>query len=133
VKVSVVMPGHIGTAIVRNSGKILGFDPKELDEAGLEQARERIEGMGVDTSAWSGEEIRQILIARGEMFETQAPMTAAEAAGVILDGVREERWRILVGEDARVLDELVRADPEAAYDQAFFDRLVEQTGWGLGI
>jgi hypothetical protein len=50
------------------------------------------------------------------MFRDQAPMTAAEAAAVILDGVREERWRILVGEDAHDLDEAVRADPEAAYD-----------------
>ena len=32
VHVSVVMPGHIGTSIVINSGKILGFDPKEMTE-----------------------------------------------------------------------------------------------------
>jgi NAD(P)-dependent dehydrogenase (short-subunit alcohol dehydrogenase family) len=37
---------------------------------------------------------------RAEMFRDQAPMSAAQAAQVILDGVREERWRILVGEDA---------------------------------
>jgi len=49
-------------------------------------------------------------------FEESAPMTAAEAAAVILDGVRDERWRILVGDDAHLLDAAVRADPEAAYD-----------------
>jgi hypothetical protein len=32
--------------------------------------------------------------------------------------VRSGAWRILVGEDARLLDELVRAKPEAAYDYA---------------
>ena len=40
----------------------------------------------------------------------------AQAATVILDGVRAGRWRILVGDDAHVLDEGVRSDPTAAYD-----------------
>ena len=44
-----------------------------------------------------------------------APLTAADAAKIILDGVRAGKWRILVGEDAKKLDEAVRADPEAAY------------------
>ena len=35
-------------------------------------------------------------------------------------------------EDARVLDELVRADPEGAYTQEFYDRLREATNWRLG-
>ncbi len=68
----------------------------------------------------------------GEMFRDDAPMTAAEAAKVILDGVHSRQWRILVGEDARILDELVRADPEGAYGRAFMDRLVEAANWGLG-
>jgi hypothetical protein len=50
-----------------------------------------------------------------EGFRDRAPVTAAEAATVILDGVRAGRWRILVGDDAHDLDERVRADPEAAY------------------
>jgi hypothetical protein len=43
-------------------------------------------------------------------------VTAAQAAAIILDGLREDRWRILVGDDAHALDEAVRADPESAYD-----------------
>ena len=31
-------------------------------------------------------------------------MTAAEAATIILDGVRNNTWRILVGQDAEILD-----------------------------
>jgi hypothetical protein len=50
------------------------------------------------------------------MFRDQAPMTAAEAAVVILDGVRSGRWRILVGDDAIKLDAAVRANPEIAYE-----------------
>ena len=34
---------------------------------------------------------------------------------MILDGVRNGKWRILVGDDARALDDAVRADPEGAY------------------
>ena len=52
----------------------------------------------------------------GDMFRDNAPTSAAEAATVILDGVRENRWRILIGDDARKLDEAVRANPEHAYD-----------------
>jgi hypothetical protein len=53
-------------------------------------------------------------------------MTAAEAATVILQGVREDRWRILVGEDAHALDAMVRAMPEAAYEPDFMTRVREQ-------
>jgi hypothetical protein len=46
--------------------------------------------------------------------------------------VKAERWRILVGEDAGKMDALVRADPEAAYEPAFFQRLASEVGWKLG-
>ena len=59
-------------------------------------------------------------------------MTAAAAATVILDGVRAERWRILVGDDAHVMDRLVRETPEEAYEPSFFQRLAGETGWRLG-
>jgi hypothetical protein len=49
-------------------------------------------------------------------------MSASEAAAVILDAVRRDRWRVLVGADAEHLDEMVRADPEHAYDVDFFSR-----------
>ena len=42
------------------------------------------------------------------------------------------RWRILVGDDAHVLDRMLREDPEGAYTQAFYDRLLEQANWRLG-
>ena len=46
----------------------------------------------------------------------------AEAAAEILDGVREGRWRILIGDDTVTLDELVRGSPETSYDPDFVDR-----------
>jgi NAD(P)-dependent dehydrogenase (short-subunit alcohol dehydrogenase family) len=51
-------------------------------------------------------------------FHDSAPLSAAGAATVILDGVRSGAWRILVGADARSLDEFVRARPDDAYDYA---------------
>ena len=90
VKASVVMPGHIGTSIVQSS---MRHGVNELDD-----------------------ETRALMEAVNEMFRDNAPMSAAEAAAVILQGVRDERWRILVGDDAVALDERVRADPEHAYD-----------------
>jgi hypothetical protein len=58
-----------------------------------------------------------------QLFHDLAPMTAAEAATVILDGVRADKWRILVGDDAHRLDEAVRANPEGAYEANFGDVL----------
>jgi hypothetical protein len=66
------------------------------------------------------------------MFRDSAPVSAAEAATVILDGVRENRWRILVGDDAHKLDERVRQAPEKAYTREFYKSFTEEVGWRLG-
>ena len=132
VKVSLVMPGHIGTSIVINSQRMLGNDPKVMNDEKLEQARERLTRMGWPVQDATNEQIRQALVLWGEQFRDAAPMTAAEAAKVILDGVKEERWRILVGEDAKVMDRLVREQPEDAYEPVFIERLRAEVPWGLG-
>jgi hypothetical protein len=129
--VSLVMPGHIGTSIIINSGRILGRDPKELSDDEIGDVRERMQRMGFDVAGATPDQIRQALQWRAESFRDDAPMTAAEAAKVILDGVREERWRILVGEDAAVIDRLVREAPEDAYEAAFMQKLIAETGWAL--
>ena len=107
VSVSVVMPGHIGTDIVNNSRRVQGID--------VGRAREMLRAQGVDVEAMGGEQGLATVESIGDMFRESAPMSAAQAAEVILDGVRDGRWRILVGADARRLDEAVRADPEGAY------------------
>jgi len=58
-------------------------------------------------------------------------MTAATAATVILDGVKADRWRILVGEDAQRIDVLVRRSPERAYEVDFFESFAAEVGWRL--
>ena len=90
VRVALVMPGHVGTDILANIRRAHGTpEPDDTSVARIETG-----------------------------FRDKAPLTAAAAATLILDGVRSGAWRILVGEDAKVLDAAVRARPEAAYDYA---------------
>lgn len=119
VKVAVVMPGHIGTDIVNNSRAVLVGDEGMSTER-VAAARVDLARRGVAVDAMSDDEVRAMLEGFGTMFRDAAPMTAAEAATVILDGVRAGKWRILVGDDAHALDEWVRADPEGAYGEDGF-------------
>ena len=124
VRATLVMPGHIGTNIVINSGKLHGNDPKEMSSEALDEVRKRMAAnLKMDLSSVSDEDIRVAMIAQQEGFRDNAPTTAAQAADIILDAVKAGEWRVLVGEDAVVLDEEVRRDPTAAYEPAFVDRL----------
>jgi NAD(P)-dependent dehydrogenase (short-subunit alcohol dehydrogenase family) len=133
VAVSVVMPGHIGTSIVLNSAEILGHRPEDLTSDELAAMRTMIERRGVDTAEISDDQLRSFVRQRGEMFRDNAPTSAEQAAGIILDGVRAGTWRILVGEDAQVLDRMVRESPEDAYEETFMSRQVESGGMGLDL
>jgi NAD(P)-dependent dehydrogenase (short-subunit alcohol dehydrogenase family) len=134
IKCSVVMPGHIGTGIAANSRKIQGGDPEAeaMDGRQLAQARARIASTGRDISALSDEMIRNLVAERERRFRDEALTSAAEAATIILDGVKADRWRILVGADAHKLDQKVRQAPERAYDIDFFEELAREAGWRLG-
>ncbi|MFZ0666424.1 MAG: SDR family oxidoreductase [Acidimicrobiales bacterium] len=119
----VVMPGHIGTSIVINTAKALGRSPQTLDDDEIQRLRKTIEGGGVPLDGVSDDDLRMGMQMMAERFRDNAPLTAAGAATVILDGVRQDKWRILVGDDAVILDEAVRADPEHAYEVEFFEDL----------
>ena len=127
------MPGHIGTSIVSNSRKIQsGTESDRLNEAEIVAARQRLNGRGIDTAVMSDEDIQNVALDRARTFRDEAPMTAAAAAKVILDGVKAERWRILVGDDAHKLDERVRQSPERAYDVEFFESFAAEVNWRVG-
>jgi NAD(P)-dependent dehydrogenase (short-subunit alcohol dehydrogenase family) len=133
IKCSVVMPGHIGTSIAANSRKIhSGSDSDAITARQIAFARARIASMGRDVSSMSDEDIRMIMAERERRFTEDAPTTAATAATTILNGVKADRWRILVGEDAHQLDERVRRSPEQVYDIDFFDSFARAVGWRLG-
>jgi len=116
---SVVMPGHIGTHIARNSMLEFGRDPKDLRDDQVAEIREQLASRGIDVSGASDEDIRTLMALRVETFENDAPTSAGEAANVILDGVRTGQWRILIGPDAAVLDTMLRARPHDAYTDEF--------------
>jgi len=123
VHASVVMPGHIGTEIVHNSFREHGRNPKELTTEQLVEMRADLAGRGLDLSSVSDEDMRSGMVAQADLFRDTAPTSAAQAAAMILDGVRAGEWRILVGDDAYVLDEMVRADPTQAYEKPFIEEL----------
>ena len=133
VKCSVVMPGHIGTKIVDNSRALLtGSEDVALSDDDLRRARSMLKTMGVpNADDVTAEEVTAFLEERARSFEEDAPTTASEAAKIILDGVKAETWRILVGDDAHLLDRMVREAPEDAYEQAFYDRLISESGWNI--
>jgi NAD(P)-dependent dehydrogenase (short-subunit alcohol dehydrogenase family) len=133
IKVSVVMPGHIGTGIRANSLKVLtDTDTDDIGSAQIVRTRARLASMGRDESAMSDDEIRAGLAERVRRFVTDAPTSAAEAATIILDGVKADRLRILVGPDAHLIDTMVRQNPDHAYEPEFYARFAEQTGWYPG-
>jgi NAD(P)-dependent dehydrogenase (short-subunit alcohol dehydrogenase family) len=133
IKCSVVMPGHIGTSILSNTRKIQsGSQSDRLSDTEVLATRRRLDGMGIDTPAMSDEDIQNIALDRARSFRDEAPTTAAAAAKIILDGVKAGRWRILVGDDARRLDERVRETPERAYDAEFYQSFAQEVGWRLG-
>ena len=130
IKCSVVMPGHIGTGIAANTGKVqAGNDGDKLTPRQIEQARARLKAGGIDVSKMTEADIEEAVRERARRFLAEAPMTAVQAATVILDGVKADRWRILVGEDAHKIDEWVRRSPEQAYDVDFFQRFAVEAGW----
>ena len=132
IKCSVVMPGHIGTGIPYNSRKILGgADSDEITPKQIANARARIASTGRNVVAVSEADIGKLIAERERRFREEAPTSAAEAATIILDGVKADRGRILVGPDAEIIDRRVRQSPEQAYDIDFFDSFAAEAGWRI--
>jgi len=124
VRVAIVMPGHVGTDIIANTRRAHGLpEPQDFTDAELREripptARADLIRAGLLTEGASPDDLRHLLARIETDFREKAPVTAAAAAAMILDGVRSGTWRILVGRDAETLDTVVRAKPEAAYDYA---------------
>ncbi len=118
VSAHVVMPGHIGTEIARNSFTTHGAD--------IPLVRKNMQARGINLDGFSDEQIEGFVNDRNTRFRDDAPTTAAQAAEVIVSDVLAGRWRILVGDDAYAIDEAVRADPEAAYTETFIEQLRDQ-------
>ena len=127
VKVAVVMPGHIGTSIVFNTSRVLGKgDLLAMRAEDVAVVREQFVRRGFPVGELTDDQIRAAIHQVAVIFRDNAPMTAVQAATVILDGVRRDAWRILVGADAQALDRMVRESPETAYETSFLQALQAQ-------
>jgi NAD(P)-dependent dehydrogenase (short-subunit alcohol dehydrogenase family) len=127
VKVAVVMPGHVGTSIVINTNKVLGKpDALEMRPEDVAIVRELLLNRGVPVGDMTDDQIKVVMHQLALSFRDDAPLTAAQAATIILDGVRHDAWRILVGDDAHALDRMVRESPETAYETSFVQALQQQ-------
>jgi len=98
----------------------------------LGHARQRLKGLGVAVDTMSDEQVQAIVLERARAFRDEAPTTAAQAAKIILDGVKAGEWRILVGDDAQLLDQRVRQSPEQAYTAEFYTSFARDVGWRFG-
>ncbi len=131
VKVAVVLPGHVGTDIILNSLRARGLpDPQDMSDDQVEEvlpsrARSALISAGALPEGASDDDVRQLLERMNANFRDKAPVSAAAAATTILDGVRSGSWRILIGDDAKMIDAAVRANPEASYD---YDQLFGGAG-----
>ena len=129
VRVAVVIPGHVGTDIVANSLRARGLpEPEHMSDAQVQELFPREVQAGLieaellprtaAAAGASGDELREMVARLNTSFRDNAPVSAAQAATIILDGARSGSWRILIGDDARLVDAKVREQPEAAYDYA---------------
>lgn len=117
ISVACVHPGHVGTGIAR-----LEYGSEEESADTIEMMRERLVRAGVIMSKdkslqYDSVELQDMMV---EEFKKRAHTTASGAATIILNGVRNGNTRILVGEDAVVIDWLARLFPRWIYNDYFF-------------
>jgi hypothetical protein len=65
---------------------------------------------------------------RFEGFKNLAPTSAESAAQQILEAVRTNKWRLLVGDDAKFLDKAAREHPDELYTPEFLEQLRARPG-----
>jgi NAD(P)-dependent dehydrogenase (short-subunit alcohol dehydrogenase family) len=121
VRVVVAMPGAVNTDIYVNSRRALGMPAwDQLSDAELlellpDETRATLVAMGLLAEDFTADDLRRVIAQKKPELQDKG-FTAAQAASIILDGVRSGAWRILVGAEAEMLDEQVRANPEAPFN-----------------
>ena len=115
---------------------LLKADAGDSDSFGAEEivtTRARPAAAGVDAA----KNVRRRHSGHGGRAGPQLPRGgltgAAQAATIIIDGVKAERWRILVGDDAPIASTSGCArPPDRAYDAEFYRSFATEVGWRLG-
>jgi NAD(P)-dependent dehydrogenase (short-subunit alcohol dehydrogenase family) len=119
VRVAVVLPGSVGTDIIANTRRAHGMPgPEDMSDEQAEETRAFLVKAKLIAEDATPADVRTTIVRLETEAKDKAPLSAAAAATIILDGVRSGAWRILVGKDAAFVDERIRARPESAYDYA---------------
>jgi NAD(P)-dependent dehydrogenase (short-subunit alcohol dehydrogenase family) len=119
VRVALVLPGSVGTDIIANTRRAHGMPgPEDMSDEKAEEIREFLVTAKLVARDAPPDEVRRTLVRLEREGNERALLSAADAATIILDGVRSGAWRILVGKDAAFVDERVRSKPESAYEYA---------------
>lgn len=122
-----VMPGYVGTQILANTERVLD----SLVASDTPRRRKRVLDwigiLGGSAPEADDEALAATVDRLNQQYAMHAPLSPTSAAELILQGVEAGRWRILIGDDAKVMDEMVRAEPETAYSSSFIQRMELKT------
>jgi NAD(P)-dependent dehydrogenase (short-subunit alcohol dehydrogenase family) len=119
VRVAVVLPGSVDTDILANTRRAHGMPgPEDMSDERTAEARDFLVTAKLVAPDAPPAAVRETIARLEKAAKDRAQLSAAEAATIILDGVRSGAWRILVGKDVAFVDERVRSRPESAYDYA---------------
>ena len=116
IHVSCIFPGGVGTDIAKTTERHL--------KGHIENNQYDLSGISADKIA--AVEARAVQLK--EFYESGSVMSPQTAAGIIVEGLKRNDLRILVGEDVREMDELVRNNPDryleilAASSSPFFHK-----------
>lgn len=50
------------------------------------------------------------------LFEDYSPCTAKSSAEIIINAIMNGEWRVVIGEDAKAIEKVIREDPDKIYD-----------------
>ena len=118
VGVSLALPGHIGTDIVfnsqRQSARFGGVHYMANVRKRLKQSPHISQESKAHLDHATDKQLMELMMQHAAQFRDTG-MPASDAATFILNAVEAGEWRLLVGNDAELLDAAVRSNPEKAY------------------
>ena len=102
---------------------MLGRDPKELNDEQMTNSANASRGWGSPPTARATRTFARSWSSSGVLPRPGTDDRRASGDDDPQTASRAGQWRILVGEDASLLDQMVREAPLDAYEPSFLDRL----------
>ena len=127
-----VFPGYTATDVFDATLGIKYEDEQKsaVIPGEIERARRDLAAFGIPNTAEMDESaIIESIESLIHEFKNNAPMTAAQVAEAMLEGIQSGQWRILIGKDVEILDRMVRKNPGGAYQEEFNEQFLKEAGW----